>query len=261
MAATQVILLERIEKLGTLGEVVNVKPGYARNYLFPQKKALRATKANIAYFDGQRKSLEADSDKRKKEAEALAKKLNGVKAPLIRAASESGHLYGSVTSRDIAEQVAAASGEAVTRNMVDLNQSFKSIGLFPVEIILHPEVKAEIIINIARTVEEAEIQASTGRAMVADAVEEEAVVETEVALEDVMEDDALEAEKGKLADEAEKTEAEEAKTAEKSAERAAKKAAKAEIEAENADAPTEMGETSEAAAAPEAEEAKEEVSE
>ena len=235
MAATQVILLERVEKLGALGDVVNVKPGYARNYLFPQKKALRATKANIAYFDGQRKSLEADNSKRKKEAEALAKTLNGLKAPLIRAASESGHLYGSVSSRDIAEQVANTSGEAITRNMVDINQSFKEIGLFPVNIILHPEVRAEITINIARTIEEAEIQAQTGRAMVADAAEEDAVVETETALEDVMEDDALAAEKNKLADAAQAAEEEAAKASEKSAERAAKKAAKAEIEVDIAE--------------------------
>jgi len=227
MAATQVILLERVEKLGALGDVVNVKPGYARNYLFPQKKALRATKANIAYFDGHRKSLEADNSKRKKEAEALAKKLNGVKSPLIRAASESGHLYGSVTSRDIAEQVTETSGEAITRNMVDINQSFKEIGLFPVDIILHPEVRAKIIINIARTIEESEIQAQTGRAMVADSAEENSVVEAEIALEDVMEGDALAAEKSKLADAAQVAAAAEVKASEKSAERAAKKAAKA----------------------------------
>lgn len=223
MSATQVILLERIEKLGKMGDVVNVKPGYARNFLFPQKKALRATKDNVAYFDAQRKALEADNDKRKQDAEKLAEKLAGLKAPLIRAASEGGHLYGSVTSRDIAAEVAAASGEAITRNMVEMNRSFKEIGLFPVNIILHPEVKTEVIVNIARTPEEAQTQAETGRALVADAKDEEEV-KAEEALEEALEDGALEAEKEKLAEEAEKAEADAAKEAEIAEKQAAKHA-------------------------------------
>lgn len=230
MSATQVILLERIEKLGQMGDVVNVKPGYARNFLIPQNKALRATKDNVAYFEGQRKALEAANDKQKSEAETLAKKLSGLKAPLIRAASEAGHLYGSVTSRDIANEVAAASGEAVTRNMVEMNRSFKEIGLFPVNIILHPEVKTEIIINIARTTEEAQTQAETGRALIADAKEDE-VVETEAALEEVMDEDALEAEKEKLAEDAAKEEADAAKDAEIAEKQAAKRAEMAEAAA------------------------------
>ncbi len=170
--ATQVILLERVEKLGGMGDVVSVKPGYARNYLLPQNKALRASKENVAYFETQKKHLEAESEKGRKEAEKLAKKLSGIKVPLIRQASEAGQLYGSVTSRDIAAEVASVSKEAIGRDMVLLNQNFKSIGLFPVEIGLHPEVKVEVIINIARSGEEAEIQDKTGQALVSDAAEQ-----------------------------------------------------------------------------------------
>ncbi len=173
----KVILLERVEKLGKIGETVNVKPGFARNFLLPKKKALRASKENIAYFAAQKKSIEDTSAKMQKEAEKLAKKLKGVKAPLIRQASESGHLYGSVNSRDIAEVVSEVSKEAVTRNMVHLTDNIKTIGLIPVEIVLHPEVKVELIINIARSVEEAKIQDETGRALIADASYEEPVIE------------------------------------------------------------------------------------
>lgn len=233
--ATQVILLERVEKLGAMGDVVSVKPGYARNYLLPQKKALRASKENIAYFEGKKKHLEAESEKLKKEAEKLAKKLDGLKVPLVRQASESGQLYGSVNSRDIADQIAAESKEAVTRQMVDINQNFKTIGLFPVDVVLHPEVRVEVTINIARSSEEAKIQAETGRALVADAAEavEEAALD-EDALGDVLEDSALETAKADAAEEAAKAE-EDAKKAEASAKKAAEKAAaKAAAEAEEA---------------------------
>jgi len=191
--ATQVILLERVEKLGNMGEIVNVKPGYARNYLLPQKKALRASKDNIAYFESQKKTLAAESEKQKKEAEKAAKKVEGLKVALIRAASESGQLYGSVNSRDIANEAANASGEAITRAMVEINQSYKTIGLFPVKITLHPEVKVEITVNIARTPEEADIQAKTGKALVADAIEaiEEEAPANDAALEEVLEEGAL----------------------------------------------------------------------
>lgn len=175
--STQVILLERVDNLGDLGEIVNVKPGYARNYLLPQKKALRASKANIAYFEAQKKSLEADNEKKKKEAEKLAKKIDGITVSLIRQASESGQLFGSVNSRDIAKAVADESKEDITRNMVDLNQNVKTIGLIPVEVVLHPEVKVEVTVNIARSPEEAEIQESTGRALVADAADEKPIEE------------------------------------------------------------------------------------
>ncbi len=186
MSSIQVILLERVEKLGKIGEVVNVKPGFARNFLLPQKKALRASKANVAYFEAQKKAIEADSLKKQKEAEKLAKKIEGSKSPLIRQASESGQLFGSVNSRDIAAVVSEVSKEAITKNMVRLNDNIKTIGLIPVELTLHPEVKVEVIINIARSVEEAKIQAETGRALIADASYEEAPVV--VVAEDVAED-------------------------------------------------------------------------
>lgn len=226
--ATQVILLERVEKLGKMGDVVSVKPGYARNFLLPQNKALRASKENIAYFEAQRKTLEANNEKARKEAEKLATKIKGVKVPLIRAASEAGHLYGSVNSRDIAEQLAAETKLDITRNMVLLNQNVKTIGLFDIEIALHPEVKETIVINIARSKEEAQIQADTGRALIADAASLEEVI-AEAELDEVLEEGALEAQKEKKA-EAEAKAADDAKKAE---EKAAKKAAK---EAKAADA-------------------------
>lgn len=230
--ATQVILLERIAKLGNMGDIVSVKPGFARNYLLPQKKGLRATKNNIAYFEGQKKVLETNNIAAKKTAEVLAKKIEGAKAALIRQASESGQLFGSVTSRDIAEAVAAETGEAVTRNMVAINRNFKTIGLFPVDIALHAEVHATVTINIARTPEEAEIQAKTGKSLVAEAEQEDAPQEAEANLEAVLEDSALEIEKDK-AEAAEVKAAEDAVSAEKSEARKAKKEAKA------ADAPEE----------------------
>ncbi len=174
MSSTQVILLERVEKLGKIGEIVNVKPGFARNFLLPQKKALRASKANIAYFEAQKKSIEAESAKKQKEAEKIANKIEGIKAPLIRQASESGQLFGSVNSRDIAAVICEASKEAITKNMVHLNNNIKTIGLFPIEITLHPEVKVNVIVNIARSIEESKIQSETGRALIADANEVEA---------------------------------------------------------------------------------------
>ncbi len=186
-SSTQVILLERVEKLGELGEVVSVKPGYARNYLLPQKKALRASKENIAYFEAQKKIIEADNEKNRKEAENLAKKIAGVKAPVIRQASESGQLFGSVTSRDIAQAVSDHTKESISRNMVQLNQNIKIIGLIPVDISLHPEVKVEVIINVARSLEEAKIQAETGRALIADNSDDQE--EVKASIDDVSEKD------------------------------------------------------------------------
>lgn len=165
---TQVILLQRIEKLGNMGDVVAVKPGYARNYLLPQHKALRASKENIALFEAQKKHLEAENDKHRKEAEKLAKKIDGTKVAIIRQASESGHLYGSVTSRDIAVAATEETGVKIERSMVRLDNGFKAIGLFPVTIALHPEVSTTITINIARSTDEAEIQARTGKALIAE---------------------------------------------------------------------------------------------
>ncbi|HRQ60757.1 MAG TPA: 50S ribosomal protein L9 [Alphaproteobacteria bacterium] len=252
MAQTKIILLERIESLGQMGDTVSVKPGFARNFLLPQKKALRATKENTAYFEAQKKHLVAENDKKRSEAEKLAAKIKGVKAPIIRQASEAGTLFGSVTSRDIADQVAAVTGISVQRNQVAINQNFKSIGLFPVEIILHPEVKVEVIVNIARSIEEAKKQAETGKALIAETGGVKAEVDNDAALEAALEKDALESLKTREAADAAEAEAEGEKSKKKSEARATKKAAKA---AEEADAEeiTTLGDASAAAPATEEE--------
>lgn len=261
--ATQIILLERVEKLGEMGDVVSVKPGYARNYLFPQKKAMRASKDNIAYFEAQKKVLAGENEKKRKDAEKQAKKIEGLKIPVIRQASEAGQLFGSVTSRDIATSLSEESKEAVTKNMVVINQAFKSIGLFDVDVVLHPEVKVSVTVNIARSEEEAKIQAETGKALIADdsvadepedAEVDEAAIEAEVEeqLKDVLEDDALEAEKEKQTAAAAKEAEEEAKAKAREEERAAKKqaeeeaAAAAEAEAEATDVDAETAEDGDA---------------
>lgn len=161
----QVILLERVESLGQMGEVVNVKPGYARNFLLPRQKALRATKENVVYFDGQKKALEAESQKRKVEAEKVAKKLDGVVIAVIRQASEAGQMYGSVTARDIAEGI-VEKGFKVDRTQVRMDRNYKLLGLYPVKIYLHPEVVVNVTINIARSADEAKIQEERGEALV-----------------------------------------------------------------------------------------------
>ena len=173
MGSTQVILLEHIDHLGGIGDKVNVKQGYARNFLLPQGKALRATEDNVAYFESQKAALEAENKKKREAAEKESKKLEGLSLSIIRQSSEGGQLYGSVAARDIAEVATAESGVTVGRSQVELNQSFKTIGLFPVVIALHPEVKVEVTVNIARSAEEAAIQKKTGKAMIAGAAEEE----------------------------------------------------------------------------------------
>ena len=172
MAQTQVILLERVDKLGNMGETVNVKQGYARNYLLPQGKALRATKDNVAYFEAQKSALEAENAKKREAAEKEAKKVAGLTLNIIRQASEGGQLFGSVNARDISEAASELSKVEIGRSQVDLNQNLKMIGLFPVEIALHPEVKVEVTLNIARTEEEAKIQKETGKALIS-GIEEE----------------------------------------------------------------------------------------
>lgn len=186
MSTMEVILLERVENLGAMGQTVRVKPGYARNYLLPQKKALRATNENKAFFDAQRADLEKRNAEKRAEAEKLAKKLDGAKISLIRNAAEGGQLYGSVTTRDIAQAVVEQTKVPVERAMVMLNQGFKMIGLFPVTLMLHPEVRIDVTINIARTEQEAKIQADTGRALVAED-ERDAVAETPRAAAPVVE--------------------------------------------------------------------------
>ena len=153
-----VILLERVENLGQMGDVVKVKPGYARNYLLPQKKALRANEANKAVFENQRAELEARNLERKKEAEAAAEKINGRSFVIIRQSSETGILYGSVSTRDIAE-AASQEGLRIEKSQVRLDKPLKSLGVFGVRIVLHPEVDAKIDVNIARSDDEAERQA------------------------------------------------------------------------------------------------------
>jgi large subunit ribosomal protein L9 len=190
----QVILLERVEKLGQMGDLVTVKPGYARNYLLPQKKAMRASEENVKFFEAQKVQLEAANLKAKDEAEAVASKLNGLKVAIIRQAGDMGQLYGSVSTRDIATAVEAA-GFTVSRQQVTLDRALKNIGLHDVTIRLHPEVVVTVVANIARTEEEANIQAETGSAMVAsddDEVEEEVVVEE--AAEEAVEEAATEEE-------------------------------------------------------------------
>ena len=154
----EVILLERVEKLGQMGDVVKVKNGFARNFLLPRKKALRANEANKKVFEAQRAELEARNLERRKDAEGAAKKLDGRSFVIIRQASEAGLLYGSVSTRDIAD-AAGAEGVKVDRTQVRLDKPLKSLGITKVRVMLHPEVSATIEINIARSADEAERQA------------------------------------------------------------------------------------------------------
>jgi large subunit ribosomal protein L9 len=154
----EVILLERIARLGQMGDVVRVKDGYARNFLLPQGKALRANEANKKRFESERTHLEARNLERRQEAEAVAGKIEGHAFIIIRQAAETGQLYGSVSARDIVEAM-ERSGTSVARNQVALNQPIKSIGLHEVRLALHPEVDAKITVNIARSDDEAERQA------------------------------------------------------------------------------------------------------
>ncbi len=150
----QVILLQRIGRLGQMGDVVTVKDGYARNFLLPQKKALRATDDNKKVFEGKRAHLEAANLEHKKEAEAVAAKLNGQIFVIIRAAGDTGQLYGSVSTRDIAEAIMAG-GFTVDRNQVNLEKPIKALGLSPAKVQLHPEVVCDVKLNIARSEDEA----------------------------------------------------------------------------------------------------------
>ena len=160
----QIILLERIEKLGQMGDLVNVKPGYARNYLLPQGKALRANKANMERFESERAQREADNLTQRSEAETEAKKMDGLAVNMVRAASEMGQLFGSVTSRDIAEAITEA-GFTIDRSQVVMDRAIKALGLTETRIRLHPEVSVSVIVNIARSLAEAETQLKTGIAV------------------------------------------------------------------------------------------------
>lgn len=161
----EVILLERINKLGQMGDVVNVKSGFARNFLLPQKKALRATEANKKHFEAERAQLETSNLENRSEAEKLGKKMDGLSVIMIRQAGESGQLFGSVNARDIANGVTEA-GFTVTRQQIELAHPIKTLGIFDVKVVLHPEVRVTVVANIARSVDEAKTQAKTGVAMV-----------------------------------------------------------------------------------------------
>ena len=195
----EVILLERVEKLGQMGDIVKVKPGYARNFLLPRAKALRATEANKAHFEAQRAQLEANNLKLREEADAVATKLNGLSVTLIRQAGEAGQLYGSVNARDIATEVTAA-GFTVTRNQVKLADPIKTLGLFDVSVSLHPEVSVTVTANVARSEDEAQIQAETGKAVTGG--DDEADAEAAAELDAIFEEGAAEAAAEELAEEA-----------------------------------------------------------
>jgi large subunit ribosomal protein L9 len=168
----EIILLERVENLGQMGDLVTVKPGYARNFLLPKGKAIRATAENRAKFDADRAQLEAENLAKRGEAEKVAEKMEGLTVQLIRAASEMGQLYGSATSRDIAEAITNA-GFTVAKTQVDLNNAIKTLGLFPVRVVLHPEVSLDVTVNIARSTDEAAEQQRLGRAIISDIAERE----------------------------------------------------------------------------------------
>jgi large subunit ribosomal protein L9 len=179
----QVILLERVEKLGQMGDEVRVKDGFARNFLLPKKKALRATKANREYFQTQKAQLEAHNLERKKDADAVAKKLGGKSFTLIRQAGDRGQLYGSVSPRDVAE-AAEKAGYKIDRHQVQISVAIKTIGLFTLPVILHPEVKVNITINVARSEDEAERQARGEDVLVGRTEQEEAKVAAEELFEE-----------------------------------------------------------------------------
>ncbi len=185
----EVILMERIEKLGQMGDVVKVKPGFARNFLLPQKKAMRATEANKAHFEVQRAQLEAINLEKKSEAEAVAAKMTDVSIVLVRQAGDAGQLYGSVNARDIADAL-TADGYTVQRTQVRQDIPIKNLGLHDVLVSLHPEVSISITANVARSAEEAKIQSETGKALLSQA-EEEARAEAEAIEAEANADEAV----------------------------------------------------------------------
>jgi large subunit ribosomal protein L9 len=174
----KVILLERVEGWGALGDVVNVKDGYARNYLLPRSKALRANNANLKVFEGQRAEIEARNAKAKEAAGGAGEKLDGTSYILIRQAGESGQLYGSVAGRDVADAVNAEGTSKVERSMVALDKPIKTLGLHEVKIKLHPEVTVTVTLNIARSQDEAERQAR-GENVISSQFEEDRIADEE----------------------------------------------------------------------------------
>lgn len=161
----QIILLERVEKLGQLGDIVTVKPGYARNFLLPQGKAIRASKTNLEKFEQERADRETQNANQRSDAESRASSMSELTVNLVRAASEMGQLFGSVSSRDIATAVTEA-GHAIDKRQVVMDKAIKTLGLFPIRVNLHSEVSITVTVNIARSLEEAETQAQLGRAVI-----------------------------------------------------------------------------------------------
>ncbi len=187
----EVILLERIERLGAMGDVVTVKPGFARNFLFPQKKALRANKDNKAVFESKRSELEANNIKRRGEAEVVAKTMEGLKLIIVRQAGEGGQLYGSVSARDIGDAL-KEQGYAVDRSaQVLLNAPVKTLGSFKTAIRLHPEVKVGIDFTVARSLEEAKQSVAQAAALL-ERAEDAAKLEAEAAVQEAPEEAAAE---------------------------------------------------------------------
>jgi large subunit ribosomal protein L9 len=219
----QIVLLERIAKLGQMGDVVTVKDGYARNFLLPQGKALRANKANLERFENERQQLETINLERKSEAEKVHDKLNGSTFVVIRQSGDSGQLYGSVTSRDIAETLTQAGVEA-KRNQIAIDQPIKVLGLHEVGIVLHPDVDTSVVINVARTEEEAERQAA-GEDVTVESFDDEETIEAAEVFEEGVDVD--------LSEEAEEEATEE--VAEEAADEAATEEASEETEADKDD--------------------------
>ena len=167
----EIVLLERVEKLGKIGDVVKVKPGYARNFLLPRGKALRANKQNLAKFEAERSAIEARNADAKKSAELLSESIGDLNVDIVRAASEMGQLYGSVTSRDISEAISKA-GYEVEKRLVVMDAAIKTLGLFTIKLALHPEVSKTIVVNVARSLEEAKMQLDSGKAVITNLNEE-----------------------------------------------------------------------------------------
>jgi large subunit ribosomal protein L9 len=199
----QIILLERIEKLGQMGDLVNVKAGYARNYLLPQGKALRAIKANMERFERERAQREAENLTKRSEAETEAAKMSDLAVSMVRAASEMGQLFGSVTSRDIAEAVTKA-GYTINRSQVVMDRAIKTLGLNDVRIRLHPEVSVSVTVNIARSLAEAETQLKTGVAVTGETNDDTGAFEETVSLSEQVEDSSTEASVNSASDDPDK---------------------------------------------------------
>ena len=182
----EVILLERVEKLGLMGDVVNVKPGYARNYLLPKNKAISATPTNKEQFENKRNEYEATNLETKNEAENIGKKLDGNLVTMVRQAGENGNLYGSVNARDVADGLVEI-GFNVNRSQINLERPIKAVGLHPIKVALHPEVVVTVTANVARSEDEAKLQEKTGEAIIAAESETENLVTAVLAEADARE--------------------------------------------------------------------------